>query len=76
MQATKTLSLVKGDQHFCFRYEIGQEAKVSEKMLKAVDEFIQKDPNLDQARANQDEAVKNLEMQPPRTLRRRENGML
>ena len=20
---TKTLSLVKGDQHFCFRYEIG-----------------------------------------------------
>ncbi len=24
----KTLSLVKGDQHYCFRYEIGQEAKV------------------------------------------------
>ena len=28
MSEMKTLSLVKGQQQFCFRYEVGQEAKV------------------------------------------------
>ena len=27
-QDVKTLSLVKGRQHFCFRYEVGEETKV------------------------------------------------
>jgi hypothetical protein len=35
-QPTKTLSLVKGDQHFCFRYEIGQEAKVLDALVEMV----------------------------------------
>ena len=33
---TKTLSLVKGDQQFCFRYEIGQEAKVLDALVDMV----------------------------------------
>ena len=32
----KTLSLVKGKEHFCFRYEIGQEAKVLESLIEMV----------------------------------------
>jgi hypothetical protein len=32
----KTLSLVKGKQHFCFRYEIGQEAKVLDALVDMV----------------------------------------
>ena len=32
----KTLSLVKGDQHFCFRYEIGSEAKVLDALVDLV----------------------------------------
>ncbi len=33
---TKTLSLVKGEQHFCFRYEVGQEAKVLDALVDMV----------------------------------------
>lgn len=32
----KTLSLVKGDQQFCFRYEVGQEANVLEALVDMV----------------------------------------
>ena len=32
----KTLSLVKGNEHFCFRYEVGQEAKVLESLIEMV----------------------------------------
>jgi hypothetical protein len=32
----KTLSLVKGREHFCFRYEVGQEAKVLESLIEMV----------------------------------------
>lgn len=35
-QVTKTLSLVKGSEHFCFRYEIGQEAKVLDALIDLV----------------------------------------
>jgi len=34
--ATKTLSLVKGSQQFCFRYEIGQESKVLDALIELV----------------------------------------
>lgn len=33
---TKTLSLVKGDEQFCFRYEVGEEAKVLEALIDMV----------------------------------------
>ena len=36
MSDTKTLSLVKGKQHFCFRYEIGHEAKVLDALIELV----------------------------------------
>ena len=32
----KTLSLVKGNQQFCFRYEVGQESKVLESLIDMV----------------------------------------
>ena len=32
----KTLSLVKGRQHFCFRYQVGQEAKVLDALVEMV----------------------------------------
>lgn len=32
----KTLSLMKGGQHFCFRYEEGQESKVLEALVETV----------------------------------------
>jgi hypothetical protein len=32
----KTLSLVKGRQHFCFRYQVGQEAKVLDALVDMV----------------------------------------
>ena len=32
----KTLSLMKGQQHFCFRYEVGQESKVLDAMIDMV----------------------------------------
>jgi hypothetical protein len=36
--ATKTISLVKGKEHFCFRYETGQESKVLSAMVDMVHE--------------------------------------
>ena len=36
MPATKTLSLVKGKDHFCFRYEIGNEAQVLDALIDMV----------------------------------------
>jgi hypothetical protein len=36
MQGMKTLSLVKGRQHFCFRYEVGQESKVLDALVELV----------------------------------------
>jgi hypothetical protein len=35
-QAMKTLSLVKGNQQFCFRYQVGEEAKVLESLIEMV----------------------------------------
>src|SRR6266576_571020 len=32
----KTLSLVKGDQYYCFRYEAGQESKVLDALVEMV----------------------------------------
>ena len=32
----KTLSLVKGDQYYCFRYEVGQEVKVLDALIETV----------------------------------------
>jgi hypothetical protein len=32
----KTLSLVKGKEHFCFRYEVGQESRVLEALVDMV----------------------------------------
>jgi len=32
----KTLSLVKGDQYYCFRYEVGQESKVLDALVEMV----------------------------------------
>jgi hypothetical protein len=32
----KTLSLVKGNQHFCFRYQVGEEKKVLESLIEMV----------------------------------------
>jgi hypothetical protein len=34
--ALKTLSLVKGKDHFCFRYEAGEEAKVLDALIEMV----------------------------------------
>jgi hypothetical protein len=34
--AKRTLSLVKGREHFCFRYEIGSEAKVLDALVDMV----------------------------------------
>jgi hypothetical protein len=34
--ATKTLSLVKGNEHFCFRYQVGDEAKVLDALIDLV----------------------------------------
>ncbi len=36
MTSMKTLSLVKGKDHFCFRYEAGQEAAVLESFVDMV----------------------------------------
>ena len=36
MRDVKTLSLVKGSEHFCFRYEVGQEAKVLDALVEMV----------------------------------------
>lgn len=34
----KTLSLLKGEQQFCFRYEVGQEAHVLEALVDMVNQ--------------------------------------
>jgi hypothetical protein len=34
--AVKTLSLMKGAHHFCFRYEVGQESKVLDALVELV----------------------------------------
>ena len=36
MDTMKTLSLVKGKEHFCFRYEMGQESKVLDALVDLV----------------------------------------
>lgn len=36
MSQIKTLSLVKGDHLFCFRYEVGQEAAVLDSLIESV----------------------------------------
>ena len=36
MAQMKTLSLVKGGQIFCFRYEVGQEAVVLDSLIESV----------------------------------------
>lgn len=36
MPETKTLSLVKGNQQFCFRYQVGEEAKVFESLIEMI----------------------------------------
>jgi len=36
MSSMKTLSLMKGQQHFCFRYEVGQESKVLDALVEMV----------------------------------------
>ena len=36
MAEMKTLSLMKGKQHFCFRYEVGDEAKVLDPLIDMV----------------------------------------
>ena len=35
-QPMKTLSLVKGNQQFCFRYQVGEEGKVLESLIEMV----------------------------------------
>jgi hypothetical protein len=32
----KTLSLMKGTEHFCFRYEVGQESRVLDALIEMV----------------------------------------
>lgn len=36
MPETRTLSLLKGQQYFCFRYEVGQETKVLDVLIEMV----------------------------------------
>ncbi len=36
MTEQKTLSLVKGKEHFCFRYEVGDEARVLDALIDMV----------------------------------------
>jgi hypothetical protein len=36
MAEMKTLSLVKGEQYYCFRYEIGQEVQVLDALVEMV----------------------------------------
>ncbi len=36
MQGMRTLSLVKGQHHFCFRYEPGQESSVLDALIDMV----------------------------------------
>ena len=36
MSETKTISLVKGKEQFCFRYEVGQESAVLDALISMV----------------------------------------
>ena len=36
MSATKTLSLMKGKHHFCFKYETGEESQVLDALVDMV----------------------------------------
>ena len=36
MPDTKTISLMKGKDHFCFRYEVGEESAVLDALIKMV----------------------------------------
>jgi hypothetical protein len=36
MESMKSLSLVKGRHHYCFRYEVGEEAKVLDTLVDMV----------------------------------------
>lgn len=36
MPEERTLSLVKGQQHFCFRYEVGDETRVLDALVEMV----------------------------------------
>jgi hypothetical protein len=36
MDCVKTLSLVKGRHHYCFQYEVGQEAQVLDALVEMV----------------------------------------
>jgi hypothetical protein len=38
MPELKTLSLVKGQHHFCFRYEVGDESKVLDALVEMVNQ--------------------------------------
>ncbi len=38
MSELRTLSLVKGEQHFCFRYETGEEVKVLDALIDMVNQ--------------------------------------
>ena len=38
MKRSKTLSLVKGEQHFYFRYDVGDESKVLEALIDMVNQ--------------------------------------
>ena len=38
MPELKTLSLVKGQHHFCFRYEVGDESKVLHALVEMVNQ--------------------------------------
>jgi hypothetical protein len=42
MPEMKTLSLMKGDQYYCFRYEVGQETKVLDALVEMVHKSNQK----------------------------------
>ncbi|MDB5304003.1 MAG: hypothetical protein JWM97_1552 [Phycisphaerales bacterium] len=44
MPENKTLSLVKGQQHYCFRYESGEEAKVLDALVEMVN---RREPSFD-----------------------------
>ncbi len=44
MPELKMLSLMKGSQHFCFRYEVGDESKVLDALVEMVN---QRDTNFD-----------------------------
>jgi len=44
MPELKMLSLMKGHQHFCFRYEVGDESKVLDALVEMVN---QHDTNFD-----------------------------